>query len=185
MIARFFGMALAALVAATSARAQIQVQKLVAFDAEAGDDCGRSVDLDGTWAAVGCPLNDDQGLQAGGVYVYQRVNGLWTLAQKLVASDGSDSASFGSEVDIDGARMLITAPLATPASHFAAGAAYVFELVGGVWTEQAKVWASDAHTNQQLGFAAHLAGDVLVLGEQNDSTVGSFAGAAYVFERVG
>jgi hypothetical protein len=186
MIARMFLLTLFAspLVSAPSS-AQCQIQKLVAFDAEYEDNFGASVDIDGDWAVVGSPLDDDMGFQAGAAYLYHRANGVWTFAQKLVAADGMDSASFGMDVNLDGERLLITAPLDTPVGQFAAGSAYVFDLVNGTWVQQAKLWANDAHANQNIGRGADLSGNICVLGERQDATVGFFAGAAYVFELVG
>jgi hypothetical protein len=165
--------------------AQCQIQQLVAFDAEYGDNFGASVDIDGDWAVVGSPLDDDMGFQAGAAYMYHRANGVWTFAQKLVAADGMDVANFGIDFNLDGARLLVTAPSDTPVGQFTAGSAYVFDLIDGIWVQQAKLWASDAHANQNLGRGADLSGDICVLGAFIDSTVGSYAGAAYVFERVG
>ena len=46
-------------------------QKLIADDAESGDRFGFSVSTDGAGVAIGADLDDDNGMDAGAVYVYE------------------------------------------------------------------------------------------------------------------
>src|SRR5207247_1017653 len=62
------------------------------------------------------------------------------------------------------------------------GAAYVFTRTGTIWTQQAKLTASDASNGDDFGFAVALSGDTAVVGA---STSNSSQGAAYVFTRAG
>ncbi|HRI27996.1 MAG TPA: FG-GAP repeat protein, partial [Chitinophagales bacterium] len=51
----------------------------------ANDYFGSSVAVSGNRAVIGAPENDDNGSNTGAVYVYERKNGLWQFAAKLLA----------------------------------------------------------------------------------------------------
>ena|GEM_PF-2024955 len=110
---------------------------------------------------------------------------------KLVGSDSLAGDLFGYSVAVNGTTMLIGAPVAdisTPAGTVVAGGAvYVFERTGTVWTQQAKLTATDARAGANLGWSVALTGDTAVVGAPNDRpTPGAFeGGSAYVFTRTG
>jgi hypothetical protein len=66
-----------------------------------------------------------------------------------------------------------------------AGSAYVFTRSGSNWSQQAKLVASDAGFDHELGSSIALDGDVLVTGSIREGTGGTDAGAAYVYKRTG
>lgn len=102
--------------------------------------------------------------------------------QKVVASDGQMHDFFGLSAAVDGDWAAISsmgAGLAQPN----AGAVYVFQRVGGTWTEFQKLTASDLPAGGGLGHAVALIGDVLIAGAHQDSPQGfNAAGSVYVFE---
>ena len=63
------------------------------------------------------------------------------------------------------------------------GAAYVFTGSGPTWTRQARLTASDGQYADEMGDAAAVCGDVIVLGARGDDDEAYGAGAAYVFTR--
>ena len=50
------------------------------------------------------------------------------------------------------------------------GSAYVFVRAGGVWTEQAKLTASDGAGGDWFGWSVAVAGDTAVVGAPGDRT---------------
>jgi len=67
-----------------------------------------------------------------------------------------------------------------------AGSAYAFVRSHGVWTQQAKLTASDATATDGFGYSVSVAGDTAVIGAPYDDHAGRFAaGSAYVFRRSG
>lgn len=63
------------------------------------------------------------------------------------------------------------------------GAVYVYRLVGGEWSQQARLAApDDAEGSNAFGLSVGLSGNVLVVGAPFDDQAGEDAGAAYVFE---
>src|SRR5688572_4785775 len=101
---------LALFVFSMSARAQCQLQKLLASDMEQGDRFGSAVAIQGDWLIVGSPQDDDMGLQSGSAYVFRRNGSGWVEHQKLTASDGQPSDSFGFSVAMDAGTAVIGAP---------------------------------------------------------------------------
>ena len=62
------------------------------------------------------------------------------------------------------------------------GAVYVFEPDAmGAWVQIAKLTASDAGPDDQLGYSVSASGDTVLVGAWGDDDGGSDAGAAYVF----
>ncbi len=154
------------------------------------DYFGEWVDIsgDGTTLAVGAFGDNTKGTNAGAVYIYTLVSDVWTLQQKLTASDGAASDYFGNSVSIseDGNSVLVGARNEDGAGTNR-GAAYVFTRSGTTWTEQQKLTASDAADNDAFGWRVSLSSDssVAVVGAYLEDGAGTDRGAAYVFTRSG
>lgn len=179
-----------------------QQQKLVASDREAFDNFGWSVAISGDRLVVGSiyESHDVAGGntlgQAGSAYVYQLSGGVWTQEQKLVASDRSIDDQFGSNLAIDGNRIIVSAQNdeedAAGANVFDnAGSAYIYERIGGVWTEQLKVVPPDRAINDQFGYCVAIAGDQVAIGapysslDVNGGNTIVGAGSAYIYTYAG
>jgi len=63
------------------------------------------------------------------------------------------------------------------------GAVYLFESVGGVWSQSARLESDDLAMSDFVGFDVAVDDGVVVAGAWGSDTKGNFAGAAYVFER--
>ncbi len=117
---------------------------------------------------------------SGSAYVFTRSAGIWTEQMKLVTDDGVSFDSFGRSIALEGDTALIEAPLGDD-NGVDSGSAYVFTRSAGVWTQQAKLSASDA---QQFGFSVSLDGDTALIGSFLDDEKGQNSGSAYVFTRI-
>ena len=166
-----------------------QIDKLFASDGAAFDEFGYSLDMSGDTIVVGSRGDDDLGPGSGAVYVFREVGGVFTQVAKLTASDGAGGDEFGSSVAIDGSRVVVGSTGAdngVPGSN--RGAAYVFDEVGGVWTETGKLTASTAVNFDFLGKVVALDGDLVVVGSEEADTQSANPtfnrGAAYVFANV-
>lgn len=62
------------------------------------------------------------------------------------------------------------------------GAAYIFELIGGNWTETAKLIASDGDVEDRFGSSVSLSGNRALIGAHG---VGTKPGSSYVFDLQG
>jgi len=181
-----FGSTFGALLAlCAGATAQVQRAKLLASDADCQDFFGSSVAIDGDWAMVGSPQEDEIAEQSGAAYVYHRVNGTWVQTQKLKAADAEFGDGFGYALAMDQGRAVIGAYAEAPQGVQGAGSAYVFELAGETWVQRAKIWANGPTANTLFAQAVAISGGRIVVGAKSASPVGWYSGAAWVFEGAG
>jgi hypothetical protein len=168
-----------------------EVAKLIASDAAVQDLFGYSVAVTGDTALVGA-IGDDhaESTEAGSAYVFGRDQGgtgAWGEVTKLTASDAADDDWFGYSVAVAGGTAVIGAFSDDHTGGNDAGSAYVFERDpsgAGVWSEVAKLTASDAGNSDYFGGSVALSSDTAVVGAYWDDNEGGFnAGSAYVFER--
>jgi len=164
--------------------------KITASDAQAYDQFGYSVSInsDATYVIVGARQEDggsgDPLSDAGAVYVYVRSGSTWSQQAKLVASDAGSPDYFAAvSINSDGDYAIIGAYNETSG----AGAAYIFTRSGSTWTQQAKLTASDAESNDFFGTSVSINSDgtYAIIGATYEDTGGTNAGAAYVFTRSG
>lgn len=179
-----------------------QQNKVVALDKVAADQFGNSVAVDGDYAIVGAPGEDEDAaggsalLNAGAAYIFFRTGGVWTFQQKIVASDRGVSDGFGTAVAISGDYVIVSAMLEDEDASglntaSSAGSAYIFNRSGTVWTQQQKIVASDRAANDYFGNAVSISGDYAIVGAQYEdedasglNTVAD-AGSVYIFNRSG
>ena len=108
----------------------------------------------------------------------------WSQRQKVTSTPRGVGAQFANAVAINGNTMVVGARFdATTASQ--AGAAYVYVLSGGTWTQQAVLLAPDGAGADKFGYSVGVAEDTIVVGSYNDDSPLSNAGSAYVFVRSG
>ena len=157
-----------------------EAQKLLASDGAAGDEFGRSVYVSGDTALIGAIGDDDNGSFSGSAYVFIRdATGLWTEQAKLLASAGAAGDAFGRSVSVSGDTALIGAATDDDLGSFS-GSAYVFiRDATGLWTEQAKLLASDGAASDQFGVSVSVSDDTALIGAH----VGFSSGSADVFTR--
>ncbi len=118
----------------------VEVAKLLAGDAAAGDLFGQSVSVDGDTAVMGAFRDDDGGAESGSAYVFFRSGTTWSQQAKLTASDAAADEFFGLSVSVSGD----TAVVGTHRHEDATGSVYVFTRSGTTWTQQAKLIGPDA-----------------------------------------
>ncbi|MBK7976643.1 MAG: FG-GAP repeat protein [Deltaproteobacteria bacterium] len=160
-------------------------QKLTASDGAAGDRFGVSVAIQGYTLVVGAYNDDDFGGDSGAAYVFQWNGASWIQVAKIRASDGAGGDLFGGSVALDGDYIVVGAPK-EDAKGTSSGSAYVFVRSSGyIWSQQAKIFASDGASNDLLGYSVSISGDTALLGAAYKNGAGSYSGAAYVFTRSG
>ena len=153
-----------------------------------GDKFGYAVAVDGDIAVIGAYQDDDNGVDSGAVYVFSRVEGVWTQAAKLTAFDGEAYDNFGISVAVDGDTVVVGAP-GNDGAGADSGSVYVFVKPTGGWatsTETAKLTASDSAALDYFGYSVAVDGDTVLVGayqdddEENDS---EDSGSAYIFTK--
>ena len=164
--------------------ASTQQAKIQASDAEASDQFGYSVAIDGDTAIVGARVEDTGATNAGAAYIFTRSGSTWTQQQKIQASDLEQNDYFGERVDISGDTVIVGAKLEDTGGT-SAGSAYIFTRSGSTWTQQQKIQASDAEASDQFGNSVAIDGDTVIVGAYQEDTGATDAGAAYIFTRSG
>jgi len=159
----------------------VQVAKMQPFDSPSSSHFGCAVAISGSTVLVGAPGCNSW---KGSVYVFENTGSAWTGVGKLSASDAAADDLFGWSVAIDGSTAIIGA-YGEDEKGSAAGAAYIFEDMGSVWTQMAKLLAADGADNDEFGYSVSIDGSRAIIGAPEDNDNGDNAGAAYIFENAG
>lgn len=160
-----------------------QTDALRPSDAGGFDLFGAAVAISGSTIAVGSPLDDDGAGNGGAVYVFTGSGSTWTQQSKLVPIDAGEDDEFGLTVSLDGDTLVVGSR--NDQAGLNAGAAYIFRRNGATWSQEAKLTASDAASEDQFGTSVSISGDFIAVGARLNDDNGSESGSAYIFRRNG
>ncbi len=160
-----------------------QVARIVAADQAANDSFGEGVSISGDTIAIGAIRDDDNGTDSGSIYIYVRDgSGAWVFTQKLTTSMPAPTALLGARLQLIGDTLLAGAAFSDVGATDA-GAAYLFRRSAGLWTQSARLTASDFAPSDMLGVSVALAGSIgVICANGDDNASGADAGSAYVFD---
>ncbi len=159
-----------------------QQAKLLAADGEIYDQFGTSVSICGDFAIVGA-FHDSN--ITGSAYIFKRDGTKWGQQAKLTASDGTADDWFGYTVSISGDYAIMTAPYDDD-KGISSGSAYIFKRNGDIWSQQAKLLATEGTEYDQLGYSSvSICGDLAIVGAPYDDKKGNESGSAYIFKHDG
>lgn len=162
-----------------------------ASDKAANDYFGSSVCLssDGLIALVGSPNDDDQTSNAGAVYYFTKVAGVWTQRSRWTSTDSGAQDNFGSSIAMNSSGDIAAIGQQRDDDKAGdAGAVWIFTRVGDVWTQQQKLIPPTINgwdwSNNLFGSAVALNADgtELLVGV---SDAGGMNGAIVAFRKVG
>ena len=172
-----------------------QQKKLSASDGATGDNFGYSVGIDGNYAIVGAPYDDDNGIDSGSAYIFtlntsEKVIGNWFYistsleeSSKLTASNAAVGDSFGLSVGISGDHAIVGA-YANDDNGTDSGSAYIYtRKINGIWMQNNILTASDATAGDYFGVSTAIDGNYAIIGAMGDSNSGSFSGSAYIYRQ--
>ena len=161
-----------------------QKEKLLASDGEADDRFSYSVSVYNSTAVIGAVFDNDNGLESGSAYVFEKNStGHWTQKEKLLASDSAAGDRFGYSVSVYNSTAVIGAVLDND-NGLESGSAYVFEKNStGHWTQKEKLLASDGEADDWFGYSVSVYNNTAVIGVYRDDDNDSNSGSAYVFEK--
>ena len=146
--------------------------RITASDAAPADNFGYSVAMDGDTAIIGAISDDDGAPSSGSAYVFTNDGATWTEQAKLAATDPFSLDLFGNTVAIDGDTAIIGS---YNVRDDRSGSAYIFTRDGTTWTEQAKLTASDAATEDYFGWSVSIDGHAAIIGAAYDDDDGEFS----------
>jgi hypothetical protein len=161
-----------------------QQAKLLASDGDAADRFGFSVAIHGDTAIVGAPRGDGGANASGAAYIFVWDGSAWSEQAKLEALDAANGDGFGRCVALEGDEAVVGS-FHDDDQGVSSGSVYVFERSGAVWSQAAKLTASDGEAFDGFGFSVAKAGDRIAVGAHGDSEPGAASGSMYVFDRDG
>jgi len=155
-------------------------------DPTLGDFFGQGVAVTEDLAFVAEP-NDNGGqgnsiINAGAVHLFERTPAGWKWRQELLRQDIVTSMVFGNSLAArDGYVVVGAFPYGEKGA--AAGVAYIFESVGGMWVEVAKLLPSQLEAFDAFGISVAVSGETILVGASGDDDLAQDRGAAYVYDR--
>jgi hypothetical protein len=171
----------------------VQVAKLEAILRQPSDRFGKSVSISGNTIVVGAyhedeDENDMNTLQnAGSAYIFKRENDMWSLTQKIVASDRDPNDYFGYDVAIWEDNIIVGAYHRDTPTLSEYGGAYAFTYNGSTWTETRIMEAIDPYYGDRFGWSVDVYENNFIVGapyhdyDETGSDPKNNAGAAYIF----
>ena len=121
-----------------------QTAYLKASNTDEGDRFGFAVAVHGDTIVVGAEREDggdtaNQGdnsaIDAGAVYIFERMGGVWEQTQYLKASNVDAGFFFGSNLTVSDTTLVVGSPGESSIGGEDSGAAYVFTLDDGAWAQ--------------------------------------------------
>ncbi len=162
-----------------------EVVKLTEVNGAANNGFGNSVSTFGDLAIVGAVGDDDDPVGVpGSAYIFERNEETWSQVKKITASDATTYNGFGKAVSIYGERVVIGAAIDDDDPDVTPGAVYIFEKIGGTWTEVTKLTSSDGSYNNGFGISVSVSGDYIIVGVPFDRDKGYSSGAVEIFEKI-
>ena len=160
-------------------------QEIFANDPAISDRFGRSVAIDGDYAIVDSPYDDDGGGGSGSVYIFKRTGTTWSQEDKIRGSTSGLSDNFGTSLAIDGDYVVAGNSFAGGGGNYTAPfpAVYVFKRDNAEWNQQAIL-----NPEAKNGFGTEIGsvdidGDMIVVGA--DAGIDNEFGSIYSYKRNG
>jgi len=166
----------------------------------ANDNFGNAVSLssNGNRAIIGAYHNTTGGANAGAAYIFEAPGGVWSgttsasaANARFIGGAANDNFSYSVSLSSDGNRALVGA-LENDSAGNNAGAAYIFEAPGGIWSGTTSASAATANftggaASDNFGYSVSLSpdGSRVLIGAPSNGTAYLNAGAAYIFDKPG
>lgn len=164
-----------------------QQAKLTAADGATNDFFGISATISADTVAIAADSKTiGANVAQGAVYVFTRSGTVWSQQARISNADGTPSDYFGSSVSLDTNTLICGAIYKSVGANSYQGAAYAFVRSGTVWSQQAKLVASDGTPYDYFGGCVAISGETAAIGADNQTVAGNIGqGAAYTFQRTG
>ncbi|KPA16043.1 PKD domain-containing protein [Candidatus Magnetomorum sp. HK-1] len=156
--------------------------KIVPVECEKSDNFGRSVAILGDYAIGGANGDDDNGGNAGAVYIIKYNGQSWVKEQKILPEDGNLNDYFGCSAAISGS-FAILGSYGNDDIGSKSGSAYIYQLSQKGWQKYQKLIPDDGAANDYFSYAIDIDGDFAIIGAYGDDDKGSMSGSAYIFKK--
>ena len=153
-----------------------------AFSTE-NDDFGQSVHLFADWAFVGAPGEDQDGVNAGAVYVFRRIDGAWSLQQRLGSPSPVELGEFGCSIGFNGDSLAIGA-YREDGAVARCGRVHLFRFTKGSWGLESSVVSPNPVEFGEFGCSVSIQGAALAVGAQREFGSAQSSGHAVLYKRL-
>jgi len=154
--------------------------KLTADQASAADEFGKSVDIDGNYAIVGAPKENDN----GAIYIYKYDGTDWIQQTRIPSSAGNTGDNFGQSVSISGNFAVIGAPYYDSVAE-TDGAVFILMRTtdpNEPWIKHEIITPESETAGELFGYSVDVDNGILAIGAIGDNIDGDQSGAVYLYE---
>jgi len=148
---------------------------------ETGDQFGRRIAFDGQTLAVSAPGDDDQGTEAGAVYVFERAG--WARRDKILPPSGRGDIRYGWAVDVSDDRLVVGAERDDSVATDA-GTVFVYgRQPNQTWAQLTELAGTGVAGNFFFGRSVAVEGSTVIVGTPGTGAAGfgEDPRSAYVF----
>ncbi len=161
----------------------VETARFISPNGECEGEFGYDVAISGTFAVVGAPFEDVNGVtDAGRAYLFQNVGGTWSYAGVVEELTTYAGSRFGHSVDLVGGAMAVGA-ISSDFFGPSAGAVYLYRHQSGQWIFEDRVGPSPIEPGGFFGTSVAISNGLCAVGAVYDSNLAFQEGAAYVFAR--
>ncbi len=148
------------------------------------DEFGHSLDISDDYIVAGSWRSDENGNDAGSVYVFHKLANMWVLNQQLIPDDVSEGDRFGCSVAVSGEYLVVGAlnDFDETDSTEQKGSAYIFHAdENDNWQLVEKIIPSDADYHTFFGTSATILDGEIVVGAYGGDGISGYTGAAWYY----
>ncbi len=164
----------------------VNTDEFVASSALENDHFGSEIAISGDWAVIAAERDDDNGLDAGAVFMYYFNGNQWVEHSRLLGPGGDAEDYFGYSVAISGNTVVVGSwkdyNIGPPATL---GSAYVYTYNGSSWDFNTLLTNPDGGSGE-YGVAVAVEGSTILVGApQAYSSWGGSRGVAFMYRNYG
>ena len=154
--------------------------KLTADDGSAADEFGKSVAIDGNYAIVGAPKENDN----GAAYIYKYDGTEWIQQFKVPSIVGNTGDNFGQSVSISGNFAVIGAPYYDSNAENDGAVFIVSRTIdpNNPWAQHGRITPDEGTAQMLFGYSVDIDNGILAIGAIGDNVDGDQSGAVYIYE---
>lgn len=156
-------------------------QELTSSDGGIYDQFGRDVAIEGDTIIVGA--DGGYGTTShpnGALYVFNRVDGVWSETQILSNPDLGTDDKFASTIDFEGSTLVVSSHQDN-ASDNNQGAVHIYNLINGQWSLLQTLKPETPVADGQFGFDLSLENNELLIGAPAREAAGDIDGNAFLY----
>jgi hypothetical protein len=148
------------------------------------DQYGYSISIDGDIAVIGAPGNDDQNVNAGKAFVYEKINGQWELVSELFLDHADAEVQFGKSVLIKDRLILVGVPGLNGFGVPEEGGVIVYKKIENNWVYINELRMEYPSAYDHLGASLAMHNGTVAVGAPGSTNIIENSGSVYIFKNI-